>query len=144
MSAASVLLVDDERDFVSAMTKRLTKRDLEVSNAFDGLEALEALSKDDRIEVVILDVKMPGMSGVETLREIKRRYPLIEVIMLTGYATIETAIEGMKLGAYDYLIKPCEMDELLGKVGEALEKRRKHQNKILEARTREVIQRRET
>jgi DNA-binding NtrC family response regulator len=138
------LLVDDERDFVSAMTKRLTKRDLEVSNAFDGLEALEALSKDDRIEVVILDVKMPGMSGVETLREIKRRYPLIEVIMLTGYATIETAIEGMKLGAYDYLIKPCEMDELLGKVGEALEKRRKHQNKILEARTREVIQRRET
>jgi DNA-binding NtrC family response regulator len=144
MSAASVLLVDDERDFVSAMTKRLTKRDLEVSNAFDGLEALEALSKDDRIEVVILDVKMPGMSGVETLREIKRRYPLVEVIMLTGYATIETAIEGMKLGAYDYLIKPCEMDELLGKVGEALEKRRKHQNKILEARTREVIQRRET
>lgn len=144
MSAASVLLVDDERDFVSAMTKRLTKRDLEVSNAFDGLEALEALSKNDRIEVVILDVKMPGMSGVETLREIKRLYPLVEVIMLTGYATIETAIEGMKLGAYDYLMKPCEMDELLGKVGEAVEKRRKHQNKILEAHTREVIQRRGT
>jgi DNA-binding NtrC family response regulator len=142
MSAASVLLVDDERDFVSAMTKRLTKRDLEVSNAFDGLEALEALSLDDRIEVVILDVKMPGMSGVETLREIKRLYPLVEVIMLTGYATVETAIEGMKLGAYDYLMKPCDMDELLGKVGEAAEKRRKHQNKILEARTREVVQRR--
>jgi DNA-binding NtrC family response regulator len=142
MSAASVLLVDDERDFVSAMTKRLTKRDLEVSNAFDGLDALEALSLDDRIEVVILDVKMPGMSGVETLREIKRLYPLVEVIMLTGYATVETAIEGMKLGAYDYLMKPCDMDELLGKVGEAAEKRRKHQNKILEARTREVVQRR--
>lgn len=142
MSVARVLLVDDERDFVSAMTKRLTKRDLEVSNAFDGLEALEALSQDERIEVVVLDVKMPGMSGVEALREIKRRYPLVEVIMLTGYATIETAIEGMKLGAYDYLMKPCDMDELLGKVGEAAEKRRKHQNKILEARTREFAQRR--
>ena len=141
MSVAKVLLVDDERDFVSAMTKRLTKRDLEVSNAFDGLEALEALSQDDGVEVVILDVKMPGMSGVETLREIKQRYPLVEVIMLTGYATIETAIEGMKLGAYDYLMKPCDMDELLGKVGEAVEMRRKHQNKILEARTREAMQR---
>jgi len=142
MSVANVLLVDDERDFVSAMTKRLTKRDLEVSQAYNGPEALETLSKNDSIEVVILDVKMPGMDGIETLREIKRQYPLIEVVMLTGHGTIESAIEGMKLGAFDYLMKPCDMEDLLGKVGEAAEKRRKHQSKIIEAHTREIIQRR--
>ena len=119
MPIANVLLVDDEVPFVETMTKRLNKRDLQVSTAFSGEEALEKLAKESHVEVVILDVKMPGMDGIETLREIKRQHPLVEVVMLTGHATVETAIEGMKLGAFDYLMKPCDMDVLMSKVGEA-------------------------
>ena len=124
MPTANVLLVDDEVPFVETMTKRLGKRDLQVSTAFSGAEALEKLGKDSRVEVVILDVKMPGMDGIETLREIKRKHPLVEVVMLTGHATVETAIEGMRLGAFDYLMKPCDMDVLISKVGGAASRKR--------------------
>jgi len=92
--------------------------------------------------VIVLDVKMPGMDGIETLREIKKKFPLVEVIMLTGHATVETAIEGMKLGAFDYLMKPCDMDELLVKVAEAKSKKNKHEQKIIEARVKEIALRR--
>jgi DNA-binding NtrC family response regulator len=92
--------------------------------------------------VVILDVKMPGMDGIETLREIKRNHPLVEVIMLTGHATVETAIEGMKLGAFDYLMKPCDIDLLVAKVSEAAARKRKQEEKILEARIKEITLRR--
>ncbi|MBW1709033.1 MAG: response regulator [Deltaproteobacteria bacterium] len=142
MAIAKVMLVDDEVPFVEAMTKRLTKRDLNVISAYSGQESLEKLSKTQTIEVVILDVKMPGMDGIETLQEIKKSYPLVEVIMLTGHATVETAIEGMKLGAYDYLMKPCEMDVLMAKVEEAVDKKRKHEDKIIEARMKEITSRR--
>ena len=98
MALAHVLLVDDEVAFVETMTKRLTKRDLTVSSAYSGQEALDKLDSNRSIEVAILDVKMPGMDGTETLREIKRGFPLVEVIMLTGHATVESAIEGMKRG----------------------------------------------
>lgn len=142
MAIAKVMLVDDEVPFVETMTKRLTKRDLEVKTAFSGKEALEALSKDQAIEVVILDVKMPGMDGIDTLREIKRMFPLVEVVMLTGHATVESAIEGMKLGAFDYLMKPCDMEILMGKVQEAAAKKRQHEHKIVEARLKEITSRR--
>ena len=142
MAIAKVLLVDDEVPFVEAMTKRLKKRDLEVSSAFSGREALEKLEKERSIEVVILDVKMPGMDGIETLREMKKRFPLAEVVMLTGHATVETAIEGMKLGAYDYLMKPCDMDILMAKVNEAAVRKRKQEDKIIEARLKEITLRR--
>ncbi|MFZ0613082.1 MAG: response regulator [Desulfobacterales bacterium] len=142
MTIANVLLVDDEAPFVETMTKRLTKRKLEVTTALNGQEALAALAKDPKIEVVILDVKMPGMDGVETLKEIKKRHPLVEVIMLTGHATVETAIDGMKHGALDYLMKPCEMDVLLAKVEEAAARKRSHENKIVDARLREITSRR--
>ena len=142
MPIANVLLVDDEVPFVETMTKRLNKRDLQVSTAFSGAEALEKLGKDSHVEVVILDVKMPGMDGIETLREIKRRHPLVEVVMLTGHATVETAIEGMKLGAFDYLMKPCDMDVLISKVGGAASRRREQENKIVEARIKEITMRR--
>jgi len=142
MAIAKVLLVDDEVPFVEAMTKRLKKRDLEVSSAFTGREALEKLEKERSIEVVILDVKMPGMDGIETLGEIKKRFPLAEVVMLTGHATVETAIEGMKLGAYDYLMKPCDMDILMAKVNEAAVRKRKQEDKIIEARLKEITLRR--
>jgi DNA-binding NtrC family response regulator len=142
MAIANVLLVDDEVPFVETMTKRLNKRDLQVSTAFSGPEALEKLGKESHIEVVILDVKMPGMDGIETLREIKRKHPLVEVVMLTGHATVETAIEGMKLGAFDYLMKPCDMDVLISKVRGAASRKREQENKIVEARIKEITMRR--
>ncbi len=142
MDNITVLLVDDEAPFVETMTKRLKKRDLDIIPAFSGKDALELLQKHANIEVVILDVKMPGMDGIETLREIKKSYPLAEVIMLTGHATVETGIEGMKLGAFDYLMKPCDTEQLVSKVSQAAAKLRGHQNKILEARIKEITSRR--
>ncbi len=142
MIPSHVMLVDDEVPFVETMTKRLSKRNLKVVEAFSGPEALQRLSSEKNVDVVILDVKMPGMDGIETLREIKRRHPLVEVIMLTGHATIETAIEGMKLGAFDYLMKPCDIDQLLDKVNEATARKRKHEEKIMEARLKEIALRR--
>jgi DNA-binding NtrC family response regulator len=142
MTIANVLLVDDEVPFVETMTKRLSKRDLRITPAFSGMEALDQLSKESTTEVVILDVKMPGMDGIEVLREIKRKHPLVEVVMLTGHATVETAIEGMKLGAFDYLMKPCDIDILISKVSEAAARKRKQEEKILEARIKEITLRR--
>jgi DNA-binding NtrC family response regulator len=142
MAIANVLLVDDENAFVETMTKRLVKRELLVLTAFSGKEGLDQLKKNPSTEVVILDVKMPGMDGIETLKEMKRSYPLVEVIMLTGHATVESAIEGMKMGAFDYLMKPCDMDTLMSKVTEAAAKKRRHEEKIIEARMKEITTRR--
>lgn len=142
MALANIILVDDEVPFVETMTKRLIKRNLEVMAAYSGKEALGQLKKHPNIEVVILDVKMPGMDGIETLKEIKKEYPLTEVIMLTGHATVESAIDGMKLGAFDYLMKPCDIDLLMSKVEEAAIKKRKHEDKILDARMKEITSRR--
>jgi len=142
MSIANVLLVDDEVPFVEAMSRRLTKRDINIVTSFSGPEALDVLEKDRSVEVVILDVKMPGMDGVETLGQIRKRFPLVEVIMLTGHATVETGIEGMKLGAFDYLMKPCDMDALMGKLKEAVAKKRRHEEKIVEARMKAITSRR--
>ena len=138
MVAINILLVDDEAPFVETMTKRLSKRGLNVSAAFSGNEALTMLEQTGNVEVVVLDVKMPGMDGNETLREIKKNYPLVEVIMLTGHATVESAISGMKWGAFDYLMKPCDLEELISKVTGAASKKRRHEEKIIEARMREI------
>ncbi len=142
MAIASILLVDDEVPFVETMVKRLTKREMDVVTAYDGPGALAELHAHARIEVVILDVKMPGMDGIETLAEIKKARPLVEVIMLTGHATVESAIEGMKRGAFDYLMKPCDIDLLVSKVVEAANRKQAHEDKILEARMREITTRR--
>ncbi len=119
MPTVNVLLVDDEVSFVETMSKRLSKRDLQIVTALNGLEALEQLDKDPTIQVVVLDIKMPEMDGLETLAEIKRRLPRGEVIILTGLATVKTAIEGMRLGAYDCLMKPCDIDQLTSRIWEA-------------------------
>ena len=142
MSIANILLVDDEEPFVETMTKRLTKRDFTVLTAFNGQQGLDQLKQNSSIEVVVLDVKMPGMDGIETLQAIKHAYPLVEVIMLTGHATVESAIEGMKLGAFDYLMKPCDLEQLVAKVNEAAAKKQAHEEKITEARMREITNRR--
>jgi len=133
------MLVDDEAPFVETMTKRLEKRNLSVKTALSGQSALDTLEKNRNIDVIILDVKMPGMDGIEALRKIKANYPLVEVIMLTAHATVESAIEGMKFGAFDYLMKPCDMDELMGKVQEATRKKREHEEKISIARVKEAL-----
>jgi len=142
MNKIKLLFVDDEKPFLDTITKRLEKRDMDVSAVYGGKEALAELENNKKIEAIILDVKMPGMDGVETLIEIKKRFPLIEVIMLTGHATVETAIDGMKLGAFDYLMKPCDIDVLVTKVKDAAGKKRQHEEKITEARIKEITARR--
>jgi len=141
MSLANILLVDDEAPFVETMTKRLNKRGFDILSANTGQDALDQLARHRGIEVVILDVKMPGMDGVQTLEEIKRKFPIAEVIMLTGHATVESAIEGMKLGAFDYLMKPCDMEQLVAKVEAAALRRRSHEEKIIKARMKEITSR---
>ena len=141
MKDAKLLLVDDEKGFLDTLTKRLKKRGLKARAVYSGEDALVELKKNSAIEVVVLDVKMPGMDGIETLVEIKQRFPLMEVIMLTGHATVETAIDGMKLGAFDYLMKPCDIDVLISKVKEAMEKKKQHDEKIMEARIKEISDR---
>ena len=142
MTIAKLLLIDDETGFLDAMARRLKKRGYDVLTANSGMEALEVLSHNgDKVEAIILDVKMPGMDGIETLTEIKRKYPLIEVVMLTGHATVSSAIDGMKQGAFDYLMKPCDMDVLVEKVNDAAAMKRRHEEKIIEARMREITTR---
>ena len=127
MSAPLIMLVDDEVPFVETMGKRLKKRKYNVISAYNGQEALDTLEENKNVDVIILDVKMPVMDGIETLKEVKRRIPLAEVIMLTGHATVETAIDGMKQGAYDYLMKPCDIEQLVEKIEEAASKKRQHE-----------------
>lgn len=141
MSIANVLLVDDEVSFIETFSERLSMRDVETSEASSGEDALRILESNQEIEVVILDVKMPGMDGIETLTEIKKKYPLVEVIMLSGHANVESAIEGMKLGAFDYLMKPCDMDQMIVKVSEAASIKRQHEEKIIQARIKEITSR---
>jgi DNA-binding NtrC family response regulator len=140
----SVLLVDDEEGFIEALARRLGKRGFRIATATSGTMALEALEDEGatKTDVVVLDVKMPGMDGLETLAAIKDHHPLVEVIMLTGHATVESAIEGMKRGAFDYLMKPCDMDILITKLGLAGQKKRDHESKILEARATLIALRR--
>lgn len=129
MDPFTVLFVDDETDFLETLMKRMRKRGVDVEGAGSAEEALELLD-EKQVDVVVLDVKMPGMGGIEALREIKRRYPLLEVIMLTGHASVEVAIEGMELGAFDYMMKPVAIDELLYKVQDACKKKFLHEQKI--------------
>ncbi|MDL2269288.1 response regulator [Desulfosarcina sp. OttesenSCG-928-A07] len=124
-----ILLVDDESDFRETLLKRMKRRNIDVEGADSGEAALEWL-KQNHADVVILDVSMPGMNGIETLQAIKRHYPVIEVIMLTGHASMEVAIEGMELGAFDYLLKPMDMDELLYKAEDAFKIKTIHETKI--------------
>ena len=120
-----VLLVDDEKDFVEMLSLRLEEEGEDVTSAYSGQECLDIL-KEQHIDVVILDILMPGMDGITTLKEIKNRFPLVEVIMLTGHGSTESAVEGMKLGAFDYLLKPAYFEDLTAKL-EAARKRKDEQ-----------------
>ena len=117
-----VLLVDDEIEFLDTLCKRLARREVEAFQASSGEQALEFLSAND-VDVVVLDVKMRGMDGIETLKRIKAVKPEQEVIMLTGHASMEAAIQGMQLGAFDYIMKPADINQLLYKIEDARKKR---------------------
>ncbi len=139
MARFRVLVVDDEKDFLETLVNRLQRRDMDVTGAVSGEEALEFM-KRKLFDVIILDVKMPGgMDGIEALGRMKVIQPLAEVILLTGHATVETSIQGMKLGAFDFLIKPVHMDDLLVKIAQAFEKKDTHEQKIRSARIKELM-----
>jgi len=136
-----VLLVDDEKEFIQTLAERLEVRDFSVQTAFNGDEALSKVKEQD-FDVVVLDVLMPGKNGIETLREIKSIKPLVNVIMLTGHATVETAIDGMKAGAYDYLMKPTDTNDLVGKITKAYNIKAEHEERIRKAEINKIIENR--
>ena len=129
MGNFNVLLVDDEVEFLDTLVKRIRKRNVDVSGVRSGEDALLFMKKG-LVDVVVMDVRMPGMDGIQTLRELKKVHPLVEVIMLTGHASLEVAIEGMELGAFDYMMKPIDIDELLYKLQDAFKKRSIQMQKI--------------
>ena len=136
-----VLLVDDEKEFVESLSQRLELRQFDVSTALNGGDAVAMVQAND-FDVVILDVLMPGKNGIETLSEIKHHKPLIHVIMLTGNATVETAIDGMKIGAYDYLMKPTKTDDLVDKITRAAALKKDHEERIRQAEIDNIVKRR--
>jgi DNA-binding NtrC family response regulator len=127
-----ILLVDDEIEFVDTLAERLRTRNFHVTKAYDGNAALEKL-KEFNFDVMILDVQMPGTSGIDVLKTVKKMKPLTEVLMLTGHGTVETAIEGMRQGAFDFLLKPCKLDNLLEKINNAYQRKSEHENRIQKA-----------
>ena len=129
MKDLKVLLVDDEIDFVATLAERLELRGVQAQTAPDGKTALK-LIQTDQPHVVVLDVMMPEMDGIETLQEIKKIAPAAEVILLTGYAKLELALKGMELGAFDYLIKSIGIDELMYKLEDAYQKISLREQKI--------------
>jgi DNA-binding response OmpR family regulator len=133
-----VLLVDDEEQFVDLLSQRLKARNFEVLTALGGDEGLSVLDKVD-IDVAVLDVMMPGRDGLSMLQEFKRTRPLTEVIMLTGNTTVETAISGMKLGAFDYLLKPVDMSILIDKLTSASQRKKEHEDRIRNAEVERIV-----
>jgi len=122
MPTFSVLVIDDEVDFMETVANRLKKRNIEALGVASGEQALSLL-KARAFDIVLLDIKMPGgIDGIETLRAIRHHHPLTEVILLTGHASLETSVEGMRLGAFDYLLKPVKFEDLLRKIAAAHQK----------------------
>ena len=142
MQNPNILVVDDEGDFLETLMNRLRKRNIGTIGCASGEEAVR-LAKQHQFDVVILDIKMPGgMDGIETLREIKRIRPETEVILLTGHASLETSVEGMKQGAYDYLLKPIRLEDLLEKLVQALERKGSAENRAQSEEIRKLLQKR--
>jgi two-component system, OmpR family, response regulator CpxR len=135
-----VLLVDDEKDFIDVLAERLEARDFTASKAYSGDEAME-LIREKEVDVVLLDVQMPAKDGVTVLREIKAFNPLVEVIMLTGHSTVESAVEGMKIGAFDYLLKPTETKDLVEKIVLAYKRKSDQETRIRQAEIERILAR---
>ncbi len=137
---ARVLIVDDEKDFVEMFALRLQGQGEKVSTAHSGKKALEVL-ENTIIDVVILDIRMPGMDGIDTLKQIKQLHPIVEVIMLTGHGSTETAVEGMKLGAFDYMIKPADFDDIKIKIKNARKRKDEQEERIRQAEVKLLLRR---
>jgi len=116
-----VLLVDDEQDFRETLAKRLVRRGIEAATAAGAVEALAWMKQNPELDAVVLDVKMPGMDGIEALKHIAASHPGVAVLMLSGHAHVETAMKGLELGAFDYLMKPVDIEELVFKLQDACE-----------------------
>lgn len=134
MSGDRVLLIDDERELLETLSERLETRGLVVETAESGEEALEIIQQR-RFDAIVLDLAMPGIDGVETLRRMRAMNPDVQVILLTGHATVQKSIEVMKLGAVDLLEKPADIKQLIAKIEEASDKRAL----LFEKRTEEKI-----
>ncbi len=130
-----LLLVDDEERFRTTLAKRLREKGFEVADLGSGMEAIDYI-KENSVDIIVLDIKMPGLDGIETLTEIKKSNPGIEVVLLTGHGTVDTAIEGMRSGAYDYLMKPCEIDNLVLKINGAFEVKKERDERLKKAEER--------
>jgi len=139
MKGSKILLVDDEVVFTGNMARLLTTRGYGVTAVNSGDSAIQALEKED-FDVVVLDLKMPGMDGITTLKEIKKLGLFTETLILTGHGAIDTALEAMKLGAYDYLTKPCEIHELVDKIEGAWGKKDEGVKKDIQNKIRKVVE----
>ena len=139
MRGSAILLVDDEKVFTSNMSKLLTSRGYRVTAVNDGDSAIREL-QENTYDVVVLDLKMPGMDGITTLKEIKKLGLLTETLMLTGHGSIDSALEALKLGAYDYLTKPCEIEDLVEKIEGAWKKKDTKEQKDLQEKIQRVVE----
>jgi DNA-binding NtrC family response regulator len=120
MAELKVLLVDDEVEFLEPTAVRLRRRGVSCVTATGGEEALKALARES-FDCAVVDVKMPGMDGLELLRRIRNGFPKVAVVLLTGHASIELGVQGMEMGAFEYLLKPVELEDLLDRVRRAAE-----------------------
>ena len=139
MIGSKILLVDDEVVFTQNMAKLLANRGYVVTAVNSGDAAIQALGEKD-FDVVVLDLKMPGLDGITTLKEIKKIGLLTETLILTGHGSIDSALEAIKLGAYDYLTKPCEIDELVDKIEGAWEKKDDEVKKDIAEKIQKVVE----
>ncbi len=122
MSSTTVLIVDDEKEFASALAERLQIRNYGATSVYSAEEAFAAI-RSDPPDVVLLDLRMPGVSGIDALKTIKQSHPAIEVIILSGLSSEKSASEGLLNGAFDYVIKPVEIDDLIIKIDQAKDKK---------------------
>jgi DNA-binding NtrC family response regulator len=129
MEKFRVLVVDDEPDFLETIVKRLQRRNIAAKGVESGKEAL-ALVESEPFDVVVLDILMPGLDGIETLKQMKIRKPFLEVIILTGHASVESGLQGMQFGAFDYMMKPADIEELLEKIRQAYERKLIHEERL--------------
>jgi len=133
-----ILIVDDEEDFVEMLSLRLADEGHKVRAAHSGEEGLSLLEEAES-DVVILDIRMPGMDGVTALKTIKKRHPAVEVILLTGHGTIDTAVDGLKAGAFDYVQKPAKFDEMLAKLAAARDRKAESEERLRRAEARALM-----
>ncbi len=136
-----LLFVDDEKKFLDNMTTRLRLRDIDVSAFTNGKDAMETIEGGARFDVALLDLKMPGMDGEELLNRIKEHDPSVEVVILTGHGSIQSATSLTRSGAYEYRLKPCELDDIITSITNAFTKRLKAKDEAHAKRVEEVMSR---